>query len=140
MADIKGFKARKPQTLTENESLASFNSWRQNIEFHIASCDQFAPFLDVTWGTKGTANRGLVDDTTAGGKTAAQKAIMLNHLIGYIVSYSPANIRQEIERKCTSLAWIWPRIRRHHGFTKSEVNFLKLSSFKRVVRERYESF
>ena len=80
MADIKSFKARKPQTLTENEALASFNSWKQNLEFHIASCDQFAPFLDVTWGTKGTANRGLVDDTTTGGKTAAQKVIMLNRI------------------------------------------------------------
>ena len=47
---IKGFKARKLRELTEDESVASVNSWQQNVEFHIASCDEFARFMDFTWG------------------------------------------------------------------------------------------
>ena len=137
---MASFKARKPHSLSENESLASFNSWKQTIEFHIASCDAFAPFLETSWNTKATVNRGLVNDTHDGGKTAAQKLIILNRLIGIVSSYCPENIRPEIERKCTSLKWIWDRIRKHYGFTKSEVNFLKLSTFKRAAEERYESF
>ena len=116
---IKGFKARKLIGLTENETPASFNSWRQNLEFQLVSVDAFAPFLDTQWKAKGVANRGLEADTDAGGKTAAQKLILLNHMIGLVVSFCPVNIQQEIERKCTSLKWIWNRIRRHYGFTKT---------------------
>ena len=138
--DFKSFKARKLTSLSENETIASFNSWKQNMEFHIVSVDAFAPFLDIVWGTKATTNRGLQNDTGVGGKSAAQKAVILNHLIGLVVNYCPENIQFEIERKCTSLKWIWDRVRRHYGFTKSEVNFLKLSTFKRADGERYESF
>ena len=138
--DFKSFKPRKLVSLTENETIASFSSWKQNLEFQIASVDAFAPFLDTTWGTLATANRGLQADTGVGGKTAAQKLIALNHMIGLIAGFCPENIQLEIKRKCVSLKWIWDRVRRHYGFTKSEVNFLKLSTFKRAEGERYESF
>ena len=118
---IKGFKARKLIGLTENETPASFNSWRQNLEFQLVSVDAFAPFLDAQWGVKGAINRGLESDTGVGGKSAAQKLIVLNHMIGLVVGFCPVNIQQEIERKCTSLKWIWNRIRRHYGFTKTTV-------------------
>ena len=136
------FKARKPEVLTERETITSFSSWKQNLEFHLASCDMFAPFIaaDASWEIKSVTNRGLQDDTTAGGKTAAQKLYVLNHMIGLIVSYCPENIRSEIDRKCTSLGWIWSRVRRHYGFNKSEVNFLKLATIKFQEGERYEAF
>ena len=65
---------------------------------------------------------------------------MLEHMIGLIVGYCPEIIRLEIQRKCTSLKWIWNRIRRHYGFNKSEGNFLKLATLKYQEGERYESF
>ena len=129
---FKCFKARKLVGLTENETPASFSSFKQNMEFHLVSVDAFAPFLELEWKPKSVTNRGLVDDTGVNGKTAAQKHIVLVHMIGFVVGYCPDNIKLEIERKCTSLKWIWNRIRRHYGFTKTEVSFLKLSSFKRV--------
>ena len=61
-------------------------------------------------------------------------------MIGLIVSYCPQTIRLEIERNFTSLKWIWERVRRHYGFTKSEGNFLKLATIKHKDGERYESF
>ena len=61
-------------------------------------------------------------------------------MLGLIVSYCPETIRFEIERKATSLKWIWQRVRRHYGFSKSESHFLKLSCIKLNEGERYESF
>ena len=140
MTDFKSFKPRKLTALSENESVTSFMSWKQTMEFQLASCNAFGPFLDAEWSTKAIPNRGLQNDTGSGGKTAAQKFIILNHMIGLVVGFCPENIRLEIDRKCTSLKWIWSRVCRHYGFTKSEVNFLKLSTFKQADGERYESF
>ena len=138
---FKGFKPRKLIELTETETVASVNSWQQNLEFHIASTDEFAPFIDLEWGVKATTNRGLVNDTEGDNrKTAAQKHILLKHMLGLIVSFCPMNIRSEVDRKATSLKWIWDRVRRHYGFTQSEGSFLKLSNIKLEENERYETF
>ena len=142
MSTFKAFKPRKLTELTETETIASVNSWQQNLEFHIASCNDFAPFLDAEWNVKTVTHRGLQDDEGTGDnrKTAAQKCYILNHMLGLIVSYCPENIRLEIDRKATSLKWIWSRVRRHYGFTKSEGSFLKLASIKLGEGERYETF
>ena len=59
MSIIKGFKPRKLVELTETETVASVNSWQQNLEFHIASVNELAPFIDLEWGVKSVPNRGL---------------------------------------------------------------------------------
>ena len=61
---FRAFKARKLEALTEDENISSVNSWQQNITFHLASCNEFSPFLadDFTWGLKSVQNRGLTDD------------------------------------------------------------------------------
>ena len=102
---FKAFKPRKLEVLTENESVASVNSWQQNLEFQIASCDDFGQFMELEWGVKSVRNRGLSDDEegTIPKRSAIQKCSILNHLIGLVVSYCPENIRLEIERKATSL-------------------------------------
>ena len=143
MDTIRSFKARKLEELTDDESISSFTSWKQNINFHLASCDQFARFIgpNVTWKPLSVPNRGLVDDTAGNDqKSGEQKAFILEHMIGLIVGYCPQTIRYEIERKCTSLKWIFNRVRRHYGFNKSEVNFLKLATISRKEGERYEAF
>ena len=140
---FKAFKARKLIELTEHETVSSVNSWQQNMEFHLASCNEFSSFISpaFTWKTKSTPHRGLTDDTAGSNrKTAAQKCILLNHMIGLIVGYCPETIRFEIERKATSLKWIWQRVRRHYGFSKCESHFLKLASIKLQEGERFESF
>ena len=116
MDGFKAFKPRKLEVLSENETISSFCSWKQNIVFQLAACDSFAPFIapDSVWRHAGVANRGLQDDTSGDNrKTAVQKSYVLDHMIGLIVSYCPETIRLEIQRKCTSLKWIWDRVRRH---------------------------
>lgn len=140
--DFKAFKARKLEPLTERETISSFSSWKQNLEFHLASCNDFAQFISpsAVWAPAATPHRGLADDDKETGKTAVQKAFILEHMIGLIASYCPETIRIEVQRKCTSLKWIWSRVRRHYGFNKSEVNFLKLATVKFREGERYEAF
>ena len=134
------------ERLTETETISSFNSWKQNMEFQLTTCAEFAPFLarNVTWRPSKVPYRGLEDDgddvTEANRKPAVQKHGVLDHMIRLISSYCPEHIQSEIERKCTSLDWIWKRIRRHYGFSKSEAHFLKLSSIKMESGERYETY
>ena len=127
-------KGRRLERLTEKETISSFTSWKQNLTFQLTTCVDFVPFLapNFKWSPSKVANRGLTDDgddvDAANRKLAVQKAAVLDHLIRFIGSYSPEHIQSEIERKCTSLDWIWQRIRRHYGFSQSEVHFLKLSA------------
>ena len=139
-------KGRRLERLTENETISSFTSWKQNLEFQLMTSSDFAPFMarNVTWRPSKVEYRGLADDgdevPVANRKTAIHKHALLDHMIRLISSYCPEHIQSEIERKCTSMEWIWQRIRRHYGFSQSEVHFLKLASIKLESNERYETF
>ena len=43
--DFKAFKARKLDPLTETETISSFTSWKQNLEFHLASVNDFSEYI-----------------------------------------------------------------------------------------------
>ena len=139
-------RGRRLERLTENETISSFSSWKQNVEFQLTNCVDFAPYLvrNFSWRPSRVQYRGLSDDgddvPAANRKLAMQKHAVLDHLIRLICSYCPEHIQSEIERKCTSLDWIWQRIRRHYGFSQSEVHFLKLSTVKMGSEERYETY
>ena len=70
-------------------------------------------------------------------KTAIQKNIQLERMLGLIAQFSPSLLRNDIIKKSTSLKW--QRIRKHYSFSQSEVNFLKLHNIKREPDERYET-
>ena len=139
-------KGRRLERLTEKETISSFNSWKQNLEFQLMTCADFVPFLvkNFKWKPQKVNYRGLTDDDesvpVATRKLAIAKHAYLDHMIRFISSYCPEHIQSEIERKCTSLDWIWQRIRRHYGFSQSEVHFLKLSTIKLEKDERHETF
>ena len=139
-------KSRRLERLTEKETISSFNSWKQNLEFQMTTCPEFAPFLvkGFTWKPSKIQYRGLTDDgedvPAASRKVASVKHAYLDHMIGLIGNYAPQHIESEIKRKCTSLDWIWQRVRRHYGFAQSEVHFLKLSGIKLEADERHETF
>ena len=90
------------------------------------------------------ANRGLQSDgedvAQASRKTAAQKAIVLERMLGLVAQYAPYLLWKDVMKSSTSLAWIWKRIRRHYGFVQSEANFMSLCEIKRKDDERYEMF
>ena len=80
------FKPPKQWTLTENETIISFDSWKSNILYHVSLNNEFARFLEDEWAPKSTANHGFVDDSAdvLNRKTAAQKTILLERMLGVI--------------------------------------------------------
>ena len=116
----------------------------KNILFHISVRDEFSTYIDpnFSWQKASVTNRGLVDDAqdAEGRKTAVQKNIALDRMLGLIAQFSPDLLNNDIVNKSTSLNWIWNRIRKHYSFSQSEVNFLKINTIKRESAERYETF
>ena len=143
--DSSSFRVPKPEKLSENETITGFASWKQNIRYNISLNNNWAPFLEpaYTWSKKSVTNRGLVSDGDGVDenrrKTAVQKCIQLDRMIGYVAQYSPSLLYNDIVNRSTSLDWVWKRIRKHYSFQPSEANFLKLVNIKRETNERYET-
>ena len=138
-------RAPKQWALTKQETITSFEAWRQNLMYCLALDTKFAPFLvaGFTW-KKSTedATRGLKadDETVAEDKrlTAAQKCSFLDLFLGQIANYCPVIARNTITKKATSLESIWQAIRTHYGFQSTGAHFLDLSDIKLEDGERYE--
>ena len=140
VADGGSFHHPKQWTLTENESITSYVNWQSNIEYHLSLSNEFASFLAAVWSKKSVTNRGLVDDPAGDQrKTAVQKNLLLERMLGLVAQFAPSLLRNDIIKKSTSLAWIWTRIRKHYSFSKSEANFLKLYTIHHRENERYET-
>ena len=142
---MASFRPPKPERLTENESITSYTSWKENLKYNLSINKDFAPFLEptFTWRKPSVTSRGLIDDADPipedRRKTAAQKCIQLDHMIGYIAQFSPSLLYNDIVHRSISLESIWKRIRKHYSFHRSEANFLKLVNIKQEANERYET-
>ena len=92
--------------------------------------------------TKANPNRGFVDDTRSvpseSRKTAQQKAVMLDLMLGQIANFCPVIARNCIVRNSTSLNDIWSTIRLHYGFQSTGAHFLDFSDIKFEADERPE--
>ena len=141
VADGGSFCPPKQWTLTENESITSYANWQSNIEYHLSLNNEFATFLAAVWSKKSVTNRGLVDDPAGDQrKTAVQKNLLLERMLGLVAQFAPSLLRNDIIKKSTSLVWIWTRIRKHDSFSKSEANFLKLYTSKTFVSRLVSHF
>ena len=142
---MASFRPPKQWVLTENETITSFANWQSNIIYHLSLNNEFAPFIEpnATWEKQSTLNRGLQNDPNtveeAQRKTATQKNIILERMLGLISQFAPSLLRSDIIKRSTSLPWIWKRIRKHYSFCQSDVIFLKISSIKQQEGERYET-
>ena len=138
------FRPPKQWVLKENENITSYANWQSNLLYHLSLCNEFAPYLESEWQKYGVAARGLLDDgedvDAASRKTAVQKTITLERMLGLVAQFAPSLLRNEIIKRSTSLSSIWQRIRKHYGFNQSEVNFLSLSEIHRKDDERVETF
>ena len=139
------FKPPKQWSLTENETISSYSNWQSNIIYHLSLCNEFAQYLETEWPKYGVAHRGFTDDgeevpDIRNRKTAVQKQIILERMLGLVAQFAPSLLRNDIIKRSTSLAWIWQRIRKHYNFSQSEINFLNLATIKLKPDERYETF
>ena len=101
-----GFQPPKQWQLTEVETITTFANWKSNILYHLSLCNEFAPFLEETstWSKSAVPNRGLAATTE---KTAVQRNITLDRMLGLIAQFVPTLLRNAIIKKFLSLSWIW---------------------------------
>ena len=126
--------APKQWSLSKDETLNSFNAWKDNLLYILSLNNEFAPYLvdGVVWATEATANRGFVNDgdQVDNGLTAVQKAVRLRLMLGQIANFSTTISRNQIVKNSTSLNQIWSKIREHYGFQCTGSRFLSLSTTK----------
>ena len=88
-------RAPKQWSPTKQESITSFEAWRQNLQYTLSLDQYFAPFLvdGFTWQKKSAADplRGLTDDVDpipeVQRRTAAQKVTQLELMLGQIANF-----------------------------------------------------
>ena len=137
-------KAPKQWQLSTNETITSFEAWRHNLTYILTLDRNFAPFISSKWEKRTRANplRGFVDDTEANvptaddRKTAAQKVVQLELMLGQVANYTPIITRQTIVRNSTSLEQVWQTIRAHFGFQASGAHFLDFTDIQLNHNER----
>ena len=139
-------RAPKQWALTKNETITSFEAWRQNLQYTLSLDPNFAPFLveGSTWlkKTSTTPLRGLEDDPEtmpeAARRTAAQKLTHLELMLGQIANYCTVISRNSIVKNSTSINQIWQAIRLHFGFQSCGSHFLDFDSIHLEHGERPE--
>ena len=82
---------------------------------------------------------GLVSVPETQWKTVARKCLQLDRMLGIVAQFAPSLLLNDIIKKSIRLAWIWQHIRKQYSSRQSEVNFLKLSTFRHNEGEEYET-
>ena len=139
-------RAPKQWCLTRDETLSSFQAWKQNLLYILSLDLNFKPFLEpgVTWTKKTSANptRGLTSDGNDIPKqqrrTANEKAADLHLMLGKIANFCPIIARNTFEKNSTSINDIWQAIRIHFGFQTTGSHFLDLADIKLEPNEHPE--
>ena len=137
-------RAPKQWQLTTEETINSFENWRQNLEYILSLDKNFEMFLaaDCVWQKKSAANpnRGFLDDQddvpVANRRTAIQKRTHLEMMLGQIANYCPVINRNSIIKSSVSLNDIWQKIRQHYGFQSTGGHFLDLADIKQKPGEK----
>ena len=141
-------RAPKQWSLSKHETLTSYESWRQNLQYTLSLDANFAPFLldQATWGKKANIStlRGLRDDTedTPGSvrRTAQQKVAHLELMLGQIANFCPIISRNTIVKNSTSVNSIWQAIRLHFGFQTNGAHFIDFADIKLEADENHETY
>ena len=140
-------KAPKQWCLTKEESLNSFNAWKENLIYVLSLDSNFTPYLKagVTWGklTPTDEYRGFLDDgeevtEAAARKTKETKVTHLNMLLGQIANFASIISRNQLIKNTTSLNDVWGKIREHYGFHSTGAKFLDFGSVRLKTGERAE--
>ena len=132
--------------LGKAETIMSFESWRQNLQYTLALDKNFAGFLvdGLTWfkKTSGAPLRGFTDDNELiheeQRRTAAEKVTRLELMLGQIANFCPILSRNTIVKNSTSMSSIWQVIRLHYGFQSTGAHFIDLNYIKLEPNERTE--
>ena len=135
---MASIRAPKQWALTKQETITSFEAWRQNLQYTLSLDPNFATFLldNTTWLRKTPTSqlRGLENDgediPEANRRTAAQKLTHLELMLGQIANYCPVIARNSIVKNSTSIKAIWQVIRAHYGFQSTGAHFLDFNNIR----------
>ena len=108
---MAAIRAPKQWSLTKQETITSFEAWRQNLRYTLSLDPNFAGFLvdDVTWLKKTNAQplHGFQNDgedvAEVNRRTAAQKCTHLELMLDQIANYCPVISRNTIVKNSTSI-------------------------------------
>ena len=112
-------KVTRPNRLTNDETLTSFEDWKNNLTFYLNQDKEFAELQKETTWTKSSdadANRGRGD--------AASRQV-LDRFLGVIASLSPPLLYHEMIDNTTKVADIFRLLRSYYQFSPSESTFIK---------------
>ena len=137
-------RAPKQWALTKQETITSFEAWRQNLQYVLSLDPNFAVFLveETTWLRKTPTSplRGFENDgedvLAVNRRTAAQKLTHLELMLGQIANYCPVISRNIIVKNSTSVKGIWQAIHAHYGFQSTGAHFLDFNSIRLEPDER----
>lgn len=140
-------RAPKQWCLTKNETVTSFENWRENLMYTLSLDKNFAPFLvaDTWWEkkTKTTPYRGFSDDDEnipeANRITKEQKVNILELLLGQTANYCPAISCNTIVKNSSDHSdQIWQTIRLNYGFQTTGAHFIDFDCIRFDPIERPE--
>ena len=108
-------RSPKQWSLTKNETITTFEAWRQNLQYFLSLDVNFAPFLahNFTWLKKSSTapNIGLEPDgddvPTTRRRTAFQKNLHLDLMLGQIANFCTVISRSSIVNNSTSISSVW---------------------------------
>ena len=140
-----GFAGQRHRKLDFVENAETFERWQANILYGLHSEPSYADFIgdDVTWCRKRDhAVGGLTADAADAeghvARSAAQKNATLEEMIRMVCNYAPILNSKSILRNCTSLNFIWKKLRSHYQIEDSGANFLDFANITMGVNERPE--
>ena len=121
-------KVTRPNRLTDDETLTSFEDWKNNLTFYLNQDKEFSEFLKETtlWkkSSELVTNRGLAD---------VDKYQALQRFLGLIASLSPPLLYHEIINDTTKITDIFRLLQCYYQFSPSESTFIKYGAIKRDV-------
>ena len=119
-------KAQRPVRLSEDETLTSFEDWKNNLIFYLNQEKSFEPFLkaDAKWTKSSDAdpNRGVKEEVKS-----------LSNFLGVIAGLAPPLLHGDIIDDTTKLDDVFKLIRNYYQFAPSEGTFLKFALIKREI-------
>ena len=121
-------KVTRPDRLTNDETLTSFEDWKNNITFYLTQDKDFAVLLkETTTWTKSS------DADTNRGRSTPENRAALDRFLGLIASLAPPLLYHEIIDDTTSISDVFRLLRSYYQFSPSESTFMKYYSIKREV-------
>ena len=140
-------RAPKQWALGKQETVTTFNAWKDNLLYILSLESKFALYLqpDAQWAkyTTTNPNRGYTDDAGASstpptGLKKEEKVKNLQLFLGQIANYATIISRNQIVRNSTSLKDIFSKLREHYGLQTSGSKFIDLINIRLNPGERYE--